>query len=149
MSILANITIHLTKNKAKQNSLDKIETLINAGWTLNDHGKFSYLPIGDQDNFDWHIQDDISFFQLTEIIKAKEQSKETVGIVMTWETTLIGGTVLIYQNETISINLDINRKTIVFKDNYIITDFQWYLERLLPQLNETFGVAHFSCGECR
>ena len=145
---MANITIQLPKQKnAYLSGLTVLKTLMNAGWTLNDQGKISYLPLGDKDDFDWHIQENLSFEELKGILTAKEKAKEAIGVIVTWQDTGIGGTVMFRLDNNLSFGLDINRKEILLQNNYAVTDFQWYLEKLLPPLNDAFGVEYFSCDQ--
>jgi hypothetical protein len=150
MSILANITIHLKKMKSEPISvLNIIDTLLSTGWTIDDGGKVSYLPLGDNDEFDWKIRENISTKEFKEIVRKKEMAGEFIGIIMTLKDTTIGGTFLFRLDQAISFNLDINRREIAIGNSYSITDFQWYLEKILPPLNEAFGVEYFSCEEHR
>jgi hypothetical protein len=141
MAITSNISIHLFD---PVQALEIIAILMANGWTLNDHGKVSHLPLGDKDNYDWQIQKDLSYSELSEIIRDKESKDEPIGIIMAWQDTSIGGTVIIKKEGSISINLDINRKELILKNHFKITDFQWYLEKLLPPLEEAFGIEAFS-----
>ena len=145
MSMQANITLYLVKNvPSKITALRIIEVLMNAGFTLNDYGKISYLPFGDIDNFDWRIQEEIDWSILKEIIAAKELAGEVVGLVMTWQKTLIGGTLLLYPDQKISFGINVNRQEKLLPGKYRITDFEWYLSKIIPPLSDEFGVQSFS-----
>ena len=67
-------------NRVTASKVTIIQKLLDFGWTFNDYGKVSYLPIGDEDNFNWHI-DDISVEKLMMILKEKEKRNEIIGIV--------------------------------------------------------------------
>ena len=148
MSISATINIHLIKRKIQCTStLDVIKGLVNSGWSLT-HDKYtSYLPLGDKDDFDWQSEENMDFASITRLILAKKASGELVGLILTWKATGIGGVFLFRSDESFSMGISINRQKIVLKNNYVITDFQWYLERLLPPLNDAFGVEYFSCDQ--
>jgi len=109
-----------------------VQTLLDNGWTLNDHGQVSYLLVGDRDDFDWQRQR-IEMATLMEVLKQKEQRGELIGVVMTWKDTGIGGNFLIRNDGWVSVNLSINRKCIDRSEDIgAITDVNWYLIRLLP-----------------
>ncbi len=150
MSVSASIDINLSKNEGKNRStVEIIEVLVNFGWNLVHDTYISYLPLGDKDDFDWQAEKGMSFETLTKIIEVKEQAEETVGIIMTWKDTDIGGTFLFWPPNkdnlgTFSMNIGINRQIITLTDDYNITDFQWYLPKLLVPLNRILTVEYFS-----
>jgi hypothetical protein len=136
MSVSASIQIELKKEILENVSIVKIvHLLLNFGWTLNDHGKTSYLPVGDRDVFDWQYED-VSFNHLKKVIQEKEKIGEVVGIVMTWKDENVGGSFLFFGKGKLSVSLDINRKLLVDSKEFKITDVNWYLERLLPIFNQ-------------
>ena len=147
MSVSASINIHLSKNNNKHvPAIEIIKVLINFGWNLLHNGYIGYLPIGDKDDFDWQ-EKKISFEELVSILKEKEETNEVIGIIMTWKNTEIGGTFLFYTNEkyeTFSMGISAERQVITLQDDSKITDFQWYLPKLLIPLNEFWNVEYFS-----
>jgi len=114
----------------KMSSIKLIQRLLNYGWDLNDNGKVSYLPLGDNDEFAWRAES-ISSESLLAILNEKEQQGELVGIVLTWKDSRVGGDFLVYKDGTLSISLSINRKIIEDVEGEI-TDLNWYLVKLLP-----------------
>ncbi|MCX7920467.1 MAG: hypothetical protein N3B21_00370 [Clostridia bacterium] len=110
--------------------IEVIQRLMDYGWTLNDNDKTSYLPLGDEDDFDWQ-RETIDEKLLMSILRQKKQNKETIGIVLTWDGTNIGGEFLLRTDSSVSVNLNINRKQME-DDNLGITDINWYLVKLLP-----------------
>lgn len=126
-----------------------IENLANFGWTFNDNGQVSYLPIGDKDDFNWQ-REDIVPEDLMMILKEKEKCGEPIGVAMTWKNTDIGGEFLLMNNGEILISLSINRKLLnTGIVNVKNTDVNWYLTRLLPVFNqEDLKVESFSYQEC-
>jgi hypothetical protein len=71
MSIEASINIklvELTYENENFSSIKIINLLLNFGWTFNDYGKMSYLPIGDNDNFDWK-REEISIQDFVKVSK--------------------------------------------------------------------------------
>ena len=144
MSTFASINIAL---KQPASSIKIIQILLNYGWTFNDEGKVSYLPIGDDDNFDWQ-HEKIAVESLMKILEKKEQGKEALGVIMTWGETSIGGAFLFWQNGKILISLIINRKTFLSESMFEITDVNWYLSKLLPAFNQdNFFIESFSYEE--
>jgi hypothetical protein len=146
MATTSNIRICLVSTTPSSKIIDN---LMANGWQLNDQGKISYLPLGDKDNYDWQIQQDIDYLDLLKIVKNKELNNEPVGIIMSWKNTAIGISIIIRKEGTLSIDLNINRQDFALNDHYKITDFQWYLKRLLPCLDDAFGVESFSCEQHR
>lgn len=136
MSTEASINIRLFDKKSKGiSSIKVIQKLMNYGWTLNDNGKISYLPLGDIDEFDWK-NENISIESLENILIQKEKRNEIVGVVITWKETGVGGTILFGESQSFSINLSINRRMLNDEKMIKITDVNWYLTKLLPALNE-------------
>lgn len=145
MSVSASIDITLTENIS---SIEIIKILINFGWNLtNENGYVGYLPLGDKENFNWQSERHMSFEALIKILNAKEQASEAAGIILYWKDTDIGGSFLFWPKnkfETFAMGLDGNRQKTFIADGYEITDFQWYLSKLLPPLNQTWTVEYFS-----
>jgi hypothetical protein len=147
MSVSASINVHLPKNGIiHKPAIEIIQVLISSGWTLSHNGYIGYLPLGDKDSFDWQ-EKEINIETLTDILKAKEDANEIVGVIMTWQNTEIGGTFLFWTNEkyeTFTMGISIDRQTMALDDDYKITNFQWYLSKLLPPLNKVWTVEYFS-----
>ncbi|MBN2908792.1 hypothetical protein JQC72_04550 [Polycladomyces sp. WAk] len=56
MSVSASIDIHLvSRNGERMSTVKVVQTLLDDGWTLDDHGQVSYLPVGDRDDFDFDL----------------------------------------------------------------------------------------------
>lgn len=132
MSVSASINIKLVMLDGKMiSSADIINRLLRCNWTINDNGNISFLPLGDNDDYDWQNKN-INLEQLMNIIVEKEKQNEVIGVTLMWGKTRIGGQLLIWQKGNLSINLTVNRK--ILNDNTEIdaTDVNWYLERILP-----------------
>ena len=153
MSISASIDLHLTGIKHNQkSSIEIIDILIASGWTLVHDGYVTYLPIGDKDSFNWKSTLGMEHQDIEDLMDAKRKANEIIGVTMTWKDTQRGGSFLFWPEgtyETLSLNLHAFRPTKKIAKNYEVTDFQWYLEKLLPPLNDAFGVEYFSCEEHR
>jgi len=151
MSVSVSIDIRLTEPKnGRLARIDIVKVLIDYGWTLYHEGLISYQPSGSKSITDWKYAS-LNFEDLSKIFTMKQSSHEINGVMMTWANTGIGGDFLFWpeeiSNETFSLNLQAIRQKINLGGNYSITAFQWYLEKLLPPLNEAFGVESFSCQE--
>lgn len=131
MSIDSTISIKLTN---KISAVEIIKSLMTYGWTLNDYGKVSYLPLGDNDDFNWQSEN-ISIDTLFDIVRNKELLGEMVGVMLTWEDSLIGGSFLFDNDKSFTFNICINRKIIIGYDDYNMTNVSWYIERLIPAIN--------------
>jgi len=152
MSISAGIKVQLIqrKNGSEIFTIEVIKSLIAAGWALFRSGKASYLPLGDTEFLNYRYGEAIEYEQLVSIIEKKEQLGELVAVDLFWNDTLIGDTVMFLPAKNyceILIGVSSDRQTVQLNENYSITNFQWYLERLLPPLNAAFGVESFSCQE--
>ncbi len=141
MSITASIDIKLSCKEQKiMTSQEILKRFINNGWAVKNNDKILYLPLGDDDMFEW-LDDLVNESELFEIIAKKEQANEIIGVGLTWRDTNIGGTILIYPNFDLTINLTINRRKL-FND---ITDVNWYLEKIISCFdNSAVDVESFS-----
>ncbi len=146
MSVSASIVVALTKTISP---VEVIKILTGFGWNLiNEEGYINYLPIGDKDNFAWQAEKNMSFDTLAKILNAKEKADEIIGVILTWKDTNIGGTFLFQPKgslDTFSMHISIERQKALIAEEYDITDFQWYLSKLLPPLNKEWTVEYFSC----
>jgi hypothetical protein len=148
MSISASLDIILqTSNNEEAHAFDIINILSGAGWSFINNAYISYLPLHDNDEFNWKTEKNIAAKELEKLLISKEKANELVGILMTWANTEIGGDFLFWpkevSNKTFSVNLNAFRPMVKLNSNYEIIDFQWYLEKLLPPLEEAFGVESF------
>lgn len=129
MSISASIDINLKADIVPSTiSITAIQGLIGIGWTFDSDGNVFYLPLGDDDQFNWKTEF-IHQEDLFNILKRKAELFELIGVSMTWQKSNVGGDFLFRSDGSISIALSINRKTITGCSS---TDLSWYLERLLP-----------------
>lgn len=148
MTIQASIEINFSTFHQDHVITKLIQMLLDGGWTFNNEGNASYLPIGHNGISDWITDADISHDELMEILQEKDYRNEPVGIVLTWSNTNIGGAFIFKPNEKLSISLILNRKIMQRLDNIEITDFNWYLTRLLPMFYESnIEIYNFSFSE--
>ena len=149
MSLAASIDVKLVKNKdSKFSIIEIIENLIDNGWNMNDNGVITFLPLNDDDSYNWQ-RESISKEGAMSLLRKKELNNEVVGIALTWKNTNTGGTFLFWNYSSFSLNISINRKVLKIDEaNTTITDVNWYLSRLLPILNRgNFRVESFSYEE--
>ena len=130
MSISASIDLAINTTISPL-ILTIIRILLAAGWGFKYEQFSSYLPLGDNDDFDWKIEK-IEDINLLEILAEKEKSGELIGVAMVWKNTGSGGTFLFHSDGSISISLSINRKKIEEK----FTDVNWYIDKLISPLIE-------------
>ncbi|MEC0124145.1 hypothetical protein [Paenibacillus pabuli] len=140
MSVSVSIEIRLSKQISRMTILRKLEDF---GWTYNDQGKVTYLPIGDEDDFDWQHKS-IPLEELLKILVIKDNQRELIGVVMTWKDTDEGGTFLIEENGTIIISPDINRKVLDIESYNKITDVNWYITKLIPAFGQLYESISFN-----
>jgi len=148
MAISASIDITLNKiNREKISTFNIVKELIDYGWEINHNDVISYQQLGAKDITPW-INNSITIEELQEIMVEKDSRDEINGIMMTWQQTEFGGDFLFWSRETshttFSLNFNAFRPMINLQNNYEIIDFQWYLKRLLPCLDASFGVESFS-----
>jgi hypothetical protein len=151
MSVSASIDVILSENTERHlDAIAILKILVNHGWKLSHNGYIGYIALGcKKDDFDWQ-EKEIEIETLTNILKAKQGADETIGVTMSWKDTEIGGAFLFWPKNdlhTFSMNLDGYRQIITLDEDYKITDFQWYLSKLLPPLNNVWTVEYFSCDQ--
>ncbi|WP_339235603.1 hypothetical protein MKX40_20470 [Paenibacillus sp. FSL R5-0517] len=134
MSVSISIEISLSKQISRMTILRKLEDF---GWSYNDQGKVTYLPIGDDNEFNWQRKS-IPLEELLKILVIKDNQRELIGVAMTWKDTDVGGTFLIEENGTILMSPDINRKVLDVESYNKITDVNWYVTKLIPVFGQLF-----------
>ncbi|MBY0013288.1 hypothetical protein [Paenibacillus typhae] len=131
MSISAWIDIHLSSS-ANFSATDLIRQFAKEGWDYADHnGEVTFLPLGDGDNFNWQSEV-MDSAHIMNIIEMKQAQGEIVGIQLLRRDSEIGCDMLMFNTNQIGFNLSIARKSIETQGDIDMTDFSWYLERILP-----------------
>ena len=75
MSISSSIDVKLVDKYNYHNSYwTIIDILQNNGWKIFDEKKVFYLPLGDNDDYDWRLEE-LTVDELKVIIKEKEKKK--------------------------------------------------------------------------
>ena len=126
MSVSASIQIQFLDKK----QIDIVILLLNAGWTFNDNGHQTYLPIGDNDEWDW-LWDNLNNEDLLAILKNKQELSEVIGIGMTWSDSSRGGELIFEKNNSLIFNISNNRLI----SESTVTDFDWYLKKIVCAFN--------------
>lgn len=126
MSISSSIDIKFTE---KVDPIILIESFLNNGWSLDDFGHISYLPVNDGGRYDWEWLDTSESTKFMSIIRTKNENGEVIGVAFTWEKSEVGFEMLLWESrKCLSLMLSINRKQI--SESSSITDFSWYFEKL-------------------
>lgn len=105
-----------------------IKLFNNIGWAFTNN-QIEYLPINDNDMFDWRCEN-LLIEEFFSIVSKKQQIGELVGVNLYYKNTDIGITFLARSTEEILLVLSINRKTI----DQEFTDFSWYIIRIVSEL---------------
>ena len=109
---------------------DVLKIFQQIGWYIyNPQGEVEYLPIGDDDEYDWQC-DEISESELYDIISKKIAGKEQIGINLFYYGGTEGISLIANNTSQILLSITINRK--IIKGKY--TDMSWYLENIIYKL---------------
>lgn len=112
-----------------------LKILLEHQWTIDDYGRITYLPLGDNDEYAWESVPLTEEQSVMNILRTKDKHGELIGITLLWSESKIGGSFLIDRNDrSVSVSLNTNRKE---HDDYPITDIAWYLGKLIPPLLES------------
>lgn len=120
-----------------------INSLCDGGWTVyNAQNQIKYLPIGDNDDFDWK-EERLSYEELKNIVEDKQQKNELVGVCLYYKGTSYGIDLLLRNLQEVIVSIDINRKKIG-EERDSLTDFEWYFSRIIKILNqnESFLISY-------
>ena len=153
MSVTALISVSLSREK-KINIPGSIilPTLITAGWSIfTTNGMIGHLPAEINNDYEWKYTP-LNLESVIDIFKEKESRKETTGIRLFWQNSSIGGRFSFFYNDTTCTfltSIDSDRQLVALAPDYTITDFQWYLKKILPPLNDDFCVELFQCQELK
>ena len=134
-------SITLNCSSYSDNIVDILKLFQQIGWDIyNPHGKVEYLPVGDDDMYDWQCEE-ISEIKLFNIISEKIAKKEQVGVDLFYNNGTEGISLLAYNTAQIMLNIDINRR--IVRDRH--TDMVWYLENIIYEFID-IGVRLLSYG---
>ncbi|MDF9845072.1 MULTISPECIES: hypothetical protein [unclassified Paenibacillus] len=133
MSISAGIDIYLSEHSsANLTVMGLIRQFTKEGWDYVDrNGEVTFLPLGDGDCFNWQSEA-MDSAHILNIIEMKQTLREIVGIQLLRRDLEIGCDMLMFNTNQIGFSLSIARKSIEIQGDIDMTDFSWYLERILP-----------------
>ncbi len=158
MSVDASVDLRvvLVKRNKIIAPIEAINQLINNGWSLQLNKYIRYLPLGCNDSFDC-IDEIIDYEDLWKILESKQERSELIVISLFLGNSGIGGSLLLWSEEKVLIkkvhtpivfSLNINRKKTNFNTQFRFTDFNWYLEKIMPAFNnDDMYVEYFTCEE--
>ena len=107
--------------------IEFVKAFKKAGWDIyNSQGEIEYLPIGDNDKFEWMCEK-ITETQLYTIITDKVEKNELVGFNLFYKDGGEGISLLAHDTKNILLDVCINRRRIDKQH----TDMSWYLEHII------------------
>ena len=113
------------------NIIDIINLFQEIGWEIyNSKGEIEFLPIGDDDKYDWQ-REKMSVENFYEIVSKKLAQNEQVGVDLFYKGTE-GISLLAFNTEQILLSIIINRKLL----DKCHTDMRWYLEHIIYKFFE-------------
>lgn len=142
MSRTASIDIH---GFVRSTPGKVVAALLEAGWTQDDQGRITALPLGDEDVSNWQSNPLDDWSEILTRLDKKAQAGEVAGIVLLSVEGGTGGIFLLEPNlRTISFIPSVNRR--VMADGFKTTDYSWYLARILPPLERLgYQVDRVAC----
>lgn len=143
--ISMNILFHDNINLNIRNLL---EVLKNNGWSFIHKGKVNYLPIGDNDDYEW-VNEEISANDVLDLLTIKEEKGEKNGISLYWDDSNIGVNLLVHSANEISFDLCYNLKECCTEENSNITDINWYYCKLIMCfIKANYPILEVQYSEC-
>lgn len=140
MSVAFSLNIKLEAN-CLIHCKEIIELLIKNEWNIRKGEEITYLPLNDDDMFEWTTST-ISDSDFLKLVDEKERINELIGMEIFWTDTDIGGHLLLYSAIDFSFELNINTKFI--QEEYKIPDFNWYAEKLVNILKQQYYIQEYS-----
>lgn len=127
--------LEINCSRYSERIVDIIELFDELGWKYYDTKKnIEYLPLGDDDNFDWQKKF-LSENELRKLINSKQDNFERIGLNLYYENSEEGLILLAKSTKEIVINLSINRRT-VDNNRESITDIGWYFDNIIQRFKE-------------
>lgn len=122
--------------------IDIVRLFNESGWQVyDDEKKIEYLPLGDNGEFNWQKKY-LSLIELRRLINEKQNRYEMVGLILHFDESEQGITILTKSTETIIIGLDINRKTMEnTRDS--ITDVGWYFTNIIQRIKKGGAIIDY------
>jgi hypothetical protein len=141
------IQLHSTKSPIDPKAVIKL--LMGRGWKIRrDKGPIIYLPIDDNDMFDWR-RDGIAESDFWEIIDIQYSKNERIGVQLSWKGNGPGLDLFITTSQEqgdyyldMNIGMDGSRKDLM--PEIWLPDYNWYTQRILPCLWEKYYIPQYS-----
>lgn len=122
--------ITLDCSNYSENLVDVLKVFQQIGWNIyNSQEMIEYLPVGDDDNYDWQCTK-MSITKFYDIIADKIANKEQIGVNLFYDNGGEGICLLAYNTNQIILSLSINRRVIGERH----TDMEWYLKNIVYRL---------------
>lgn len=128
MSVQSWITVRF-RASPRGGPVAVVRALIAAGWRFDDHGALTYLPRA-ADIGDWRSSGPEDADAVWGEIAARADAGETVGLVLTWASSQIGGEFLVKGDGELLLSTSVDRRRL----GESVTDVSWYLDRLRQPL---------------
>lgn len=136
LSIGIDIKLYIKNNISNQNitQTDILKIFKKSQWKFADaQGQQTYLPLHDDESYDWNYGN-FGDKYLFDIFELKEIAKEIIGVRLFWENSDLGIDLLISPDLTMTFSIERGNRPVT---HYGITDFDWFLSRIIPLFNET------------
>jgi hypothetical protein len=140
MSISAGLHVRLTGDGFAATSI--IRSLLEAGWSMDDHGTINILPFGDDDSYDWTGYLLSAEDEVWQVFSRKQSAREKIGVTMLFGDSGVGGELLIDPAGTLTFSATVARRK---GEGW--SDVTWYLERILPALSRVAKVVSWEWDE--
>ena len=140
MSRTCGVTIEIKASKPDR--IDMLSNLLDYGWSVNCNNQIQYLPLGDDDDYDWQFAPLDTWQNIYEIIKQKDKRNERLGLDLCWQNTSVGGSFLIDPLSTTAKISNIRLWTTWYAQRPKlencdwITNQSWFIQRIIPPLLE-------------
>lgn len=123
-----------------------INDLILDKWSIFKDENITYLPIDDNEMFNWSSEK-MEYDEFMNLIANKNKEKDIIGVVLYWNKTNIGITLLFNNSDSknLSIGIDFDRKYIDEESKTV--DFNWYFSNIMPAImkSNSIWMYEFSC----
>src|SRR6266568_8817655 len=106
MSRTASVTIELGRAVPPR---ELVSLLLEAGWTYDCYGSIHYLPLGDNDAFNWQIEPLDRWSEVWDTLERKERNAELIGLGLSWRDAGVGGSLLLRPAPELTMILDARR----------------------------------------
>lgn len=138
MSISFSLNIKLENTTVQSKEI--VDFMIQNGWSIIKEGKITYLPLNDDEMFDWTVSEK-SLSDFMKLVDEKERINELIGVELNWSNTNIGGHLLLYSGSDFSFQLNINTKYL--QTGYKIPDFDWYAKNIIGILIQQYRIQEY------